>query len=118
MKYKKIYEVLEQRRSSSPDFRYSDYSGWRSYYRSYMDRQRPLWIVAEDPSAGRRLWITQERSQLSITVTQLEIPSAISIFSFHTHSSRFRKLPIWLGFISIVFGKSDQILTEFSLFPF
>ena len=46
MKYKKIYEVLEQRRSSSPDFRYSDYSGWRSYYRSYMDRQRPLWIVA------------------------------------------------------------------------
>ena len=37
MKYKKIYEVLEQRRSSSPDFRYSDYSGWRSYYRSYMD---------------------------------------------------------------------------------
>ena len=51
MKYKKIYEVLEQRRSSSPDFRYSDYSGWRSYYRSYMDRQRPLWIVAEDPSA-------------------------------------------------------------------
>ena len=70
MKYKKIYEVLEQRRSSSPDFRYSDYSGWRSYYRSYMDRQRPLWIVAEDPSAGRRLWITQERSQLSITVGQ------------------------------------------------
>lgn len=27
MKYKKIYEVLEQRRSSSPDFRYSDYAG-------------------------------------------------------------------------------------------
>ena len=72
MKYKKIYEVLEQRRSSSPDFRYSDYSGWRSYYRSYMDRQRPLWIVAEDPSAGRRLWITQERSQLSITVGPMD----------------------------------------------
>ena len=61
MKYKKIYEVLEQRRSSSPDFRYSDYSGWRSYYRSYMD-----------PSAGRRLWITQERSQLSITVGPMD----------------------------------------------
>ena len=71
MKYKKIYEVLEQRRSSSPGFRYSDYSGWRSYYRSYMDRQRPLWIVAEDPSAGRRLWITQERSQLSITICKM-----------------------------------------------
>ena len=56
MKYKKIYEVLEQRRSSSPDFRYSDYSGWRSYYRSYMDR----------------LWITQERSQLSITVGPMD----------------------------------------------
>lgn len=47
-------------------------SGWRSYYRSYMDRQRPLWIVAEDPSAGRRLWITQERSQLSITVGPMD----------------------------------------------
>ena len=52
MKYKKIYEVLEQRRSSSPDFRYSDYSGWRSYYRSYMDRQPVRWQTTLDYSGA------------------------------------------------------------------
>lgn len=72
MKYKKIYGALEQCQSSRPGFRYSDYSGWRSYQRSYIDRQRPLWIVVEDPSVGRRLWITQERSQLSITVGPMD----------------------------------------------
>ena len=72
MKYKKIYEVLEQRGSRSPDFRYSDYSGWRSYYRTNMDRHRPHRIVAEDPSDCRLIWITQERSQLSITVGPMD----------------------------------------------
>jgi len=33
-----------------------------------MTRQRPLWIVAEDPALRRRLWITQDGRNLSITV--------------------------------------------------
>ena len=60
MKYREIYAALAKRRMDVPGFRFSDYSGWRSPTQSYMTRQRPLWIVAEDPSLSRRLWITQE----------------------------------------------------------
>ena len=72
MKYKKVYEILEHRRFHDAGFRYSDYSGWRSYNQTYVDRQHPLWIVAEDPSAGRRLWITQDGSHLSITIGPMD----------------------------------------------
>ena len=72
MKYKEVYLALNQRKLDAPGFHYSDYSGWRAANQSYMTRQRPLWIVAEDPAAGRRLWITQERSQLSITVGPMD----------------------------------------------
>ena len=72
MKYKAIYEALEQRRKNTPSFRYSDYSGWRAANQSYLTLQRPLWVVAEDPVAGRRLWITQDGSQLSITIGPMD----------------------------------------------
>lgn len=73
MKYKAVYEVLNQQRNSSPGFQYSDHSGWRSPQQTYMTLQRPLWIIAEDPAAGRRLWITQDGRQLSITVGRMDV---------------------------------------------
>lgn len=48
------------------------HSGWRSPTQSYMTRQRPLWIVAEDPALRRRLWITQDGKDLSITVGKMD----------------------------------------------
>ena len=68
MKYKEVYAALAKRRMDVPGFRFSDYSGWRAPTQSYMTRQQPLWIVAEDPALSRRLWITQEGRDLSITV--------------------------------------------------
>ena len=68
MKYREIYDVLEKQQIDVPGFRFSDYSGWRSPWQSYMTLQRPLWIVAEDPASSRRLWITQDGRDLSITV--------------------------------------------------
>ena len=53
MKYKEVYLALNQRKLDAPGFHYSDYSGWKAANQSYMTRQRPLWIVAEDPAAGR-----------------------------------------------------------------
>ena len=55
MKYREIYAALAKRRIDVPGFRFSDYSGWRSPWQSYMTLQRPLWIVAEDPASSRRL---------------------------------------------------------------
>ncbi len=72
MKYKKVYDVLNERHLRVPGFRYSDHSGWRSPHQSYMTLQRPLWIVAEDPASSRRLWITQDGRDLSITVGKMD----------------------------------------------
>lgn len=72
MKYKKVYKVLNERHLRDSGFQYYDHSGWRSPHQSYMTLQRPLWIIAEDPVAGRRIWITQERAKLSITVGPMD----------------------------------------------
>lgn len=47
MKYREIYDVLEKQQIDVPGFRFSDYSGWRSPWQSYMTLHRPLWIVAK-----------------------------------------------------------------------
>lgn len=71
MKYKEVYLALNQRKLDAPGFHYSDYSGWRAANQSYMTRQRPLWIVAEDPAAGRRMWICHDGSALSVTICKM-----------------------------------------------
>ena len=71
MKYKEVYLALNQRKLDAPGFHYSDYSGWRAANQSYMTRQRPLWIVAEDPVAGRRMWICHDGSALSVTICKM-----------------------------------------------
>lgn len=48
MKYKAVYDVLNERRQTTPGFCYHDRSGWRAYPQTYMTMQRPLWIIAED----------------------------------------------------------------------
>lgn len=71
MKYKEVYLALNQRKLDAPGFHYSDYSGWKAANQSYMTRQRPLWIVAEDPAAGRRMWICHDGSALSVTICKM-----------------------------------------------
>lgn len=80
MKYKEVYLVLNQRKLDAPGFHYSDYSGWRAANQSYMTRQRPLWIVAEDPAAGRRMWICHDGSALSVTICKM-IQKGITVAS-------------------------------------
>ena len=48
MKYKAVYDVLNERRQTTPGFCYHDRSGWRAYPQTYMTMQCPLWIIAED----------------------------------------------------------------------
>ena len=42
MKYKAVYDVLNERRQTTPGFCYHDRSGWRAYPQTYMTMQRPL----------------------------------------------------------------------------
>ena len=54
MKYKAVYDVLNERRQTTPGFCY------------------PLWIIAEDAATGRRLWITQEGTRFSISIRRMD----------------------------------------------
>lgn len=72
MKYKAIYDVLNERRQTTPGFCYHDRSGWRAYHQTYMTMQCPLWIIAEDAATGRRLWITQEGTRFSISIRRMD----------------------------------------------
>lgn len=72
MKYKAVYDVLNERRQTSPGFCYDDRSGWRASPQTYMTMQRPLWIIAEDTATGRRLWITQEGTRFGIAIQRMD----------------------------------------------
>ena len=72
MKYKAVYDVLNEWRQTIPGFCYHDRSGWRAYPQTYMTMQYPLWIIAEDAATGRRLWITQEGTRFSISIRRMD----------------------------------------------
>lgn len=72
MKYREVYRDSECRWQILPGFRFFDFSGWRQSKQSHLTRFRPLWIVAEDRSAMRRIWITQEGHDLDITCMAMD----------------------------------------------
>lgn len=73
MKYRRIYQTLEQYGAKIS----YDGSGWRhtGLTRTYIDQVRPLWIVAEAKNAGLRLWICHDAGCLSVTVADMTLPS-------------------------------------------
>lgn len=72
MKYKDLYAVLNKRRSMVAGFSYEDRSGWHVAKPDYIDRTRPLWIIAEDRVARKRIWIAQEGVGMGITVRAMD----------------------------------------------
>lgn len=96
MKYKAVYDVLNERRQTTPGFCYHDRSGWRAYPQTYMTMQRPLWIIAEDAATGRRLWITQEGTRFSISIrrialsTPMDCPTMVVIIVDSTTAIKIR----------------------------
>lgn len=71
MKYRKLYEVLDQRRNHNPNFRYTDYSGWNERPQTYLTLARPLWIIAEDHGTGYRFWITQSSRDMQVSYAKM-----------------------------------------------
>ena len=63
MKYKAIYDVLEQ---SHTCISYEG-SGWRAARPTYHDLTTPLWIIAEAPRLNLRLWIIHDSGRLSVS---------------------------------------------------
>lgn len=71
MKYRELYEVLNQRRNHNPNFRYTDYSGWKERPQTYLTLARPLWIIAEDHGTGYRFWITQSSRDMQVSYAKM-----------------------------------------------
>lgn len=69
MKYKAIYDVLAR---SHARISHED-SGWRVARPTYSDHTRPLWIVAEAPRVGLRLWVTHYNGDLTVTTARLDL---------------------------------------------
>lgn len=87
MKYKAIYDVLER---SDTRITYEN-SGWRAARPTIVDSFRPLWIVAETPKLGLRLWICHECGQLSVTTANMNLkPDSREYHESQTHRT-FRR---------------------------
>lgn len=87
MKYKAIYDVLEQ---SDTHIVYEN-SGWRAVKPAYIDHIRPLWIVAESPRLGLRLWITHENGKLSVTIADMNCAAGSRAYHESLVRKTFRK---------------------------
>ena len=69
MKYKAIYDVIEQ---SGAHISYEN-SGWRAARPDYINHITPLWIVVEALEVGLRLWITHYSGNLTVTTARLDL---------------------------------------------
>jgi hypothetical protein len=108
MKYPVIYAALNERRAKIVGFHVSDYSGWQAAQQTYISRCRPLWIVVEDPGINKRIWITQDGRDLSISTAQLDLP--IDTPAYHrSHRRRggFRSQKAMLAYLNALFTTGE-----------
>lgn len=107
MKYPGIYAALNERRAKVPSLCISDHSGWRAAQQTYISRCRPLWIVVEDPSINKRIWITQDGRDLSISTAQLDLP--INDPAYHRSQQRrsFRSQKSLLACLTTLFATGE-----------
>ena len=70
MKYRLIYEVMDRRRRADRRFLYDDYSFGRRPEQRHGQPLGPLWIVARDPTGGRRFWIVEKNGVLELSVVR------------------------------------------------
>ena len=96
MKYKAVYDVLNERRQTTPGFCYHDRSGWRAYPQTYMTMQCPLWIIAEDAAT-----LSTDGKFCKVVIAKLYINMEYSDFVFTKHS--FQVLSEIFNLLSHVF---------------
>ncbi len=76
-KYKEIYKLL----FSADLDEISDHSNWYKNNPDYVEKNRPLWIIAESKILNKRIWITQDFGTLEITTAQLDLDVKTNAYS-------------------------------------
>lgn len=107
MRYSGIYAALDERKAKISGLRVSDYSGWWAVPQTYITRCRPLWIVVEDPSINKRIWITQNGRDLSICMAQLDLPTDDPAYHRSQQQRRFRNQTTLLTYLNTLFSTGD-----------
>lgn len=67
--YREIYKILFLADLDEV----SDHSNWYKPNPDYVDKNRPLWIIAESKILNKRIWITQDFGSLQISTAQLDL---------------------------------------------
>lgn len=76
-KYKEIYELIFK---SDLD-EVSDHSYWYKDHKSYVEAHKPLWIIVESKILNKKIWITEEFRELSITTADLDLDTKTNEYS-------------------------------------
>lgn len=76
-KYKEIYKLL----FTADLDEISDHSNWYKSNPDFVEKNRPLWIIAESKILNKRIWITQDFGSLEISTAQLDLDTKTSAYS-------------------------------------
>lgn len=68
-RYKEIYRLL----FTADLDEVSDHSNWQKKNPGYVEKNRPLWIIAESTILNKRIWITEDFGELEIATATLNI---------------------------------------------
>ncbi len=80
-RFKEIYKLLFTADLDT----ISDHSTWYKTNPDYVDKNRPLWIIAESSILNKRIWIYQDFGTLGIDTARLDLPvNSIAYSESHT----------------------------------
>lgn len=68
-RYKEIYKLL----FTSDLDEISDHSNWQKKNPGYIEKNRPLWIIAESTILNKRIWITEDFGKLEVATATLNL---------------------------------------------
>lgn len=69
-KYRKIYELI----FNADLDEVADHSTWFNKNADWIDKNRPLWIIAESRILNKRIWICEDYGKLEISTATLDLP--------------------------------------------
>ena len=68
-RYKEIYKLL----FTADLDEISDHSNWSKSNPGYVEKNRPLWVIAESRILNKRIWITEDFGELEIATATLNL---------------------------------------------
>lgn len=84
-KFREIYKIL----FTADLDEISDYSTWYKKNPDYVDKNKPLWIVAESKILNLRIWICKDFGDLEISTANLDLPCNSNAYSDSFRHFRF-----------------------------